>query len=90
MSAPTAPAPPSREGKGLAAGTLGLWGSTVIGLASTAPVYSLALGVVLMVVWSFFADSKPFFRGESLNRSTAVLVPDEDELPTYRSIDGGV
>ncbi|HEX6365325.1 MAG TPA: APC family permease [Agromyces sp.] len=63
---------------------LGVGGVFVVGVGS------LALGVVLMVVWSFFADSKPFFRGESLNRSTAVLVPDEDELPTYRSIDGGV
>ena len=33
-----APHAPAGEGKGLAAGTLGLFGSTVIGLASTAPV----------------------------------------------------
>ena len=41
--------PPS---KGLATGTLGLFGSTVIGLASTAPVYSLAatLGYVVLAV----------------------------------------
>lgn len=40
------------DGKGLAAGTLGLWGSTVIGLASTAPVYSLVatLGWVVVAV----------------------------------------
>jgi len=40
------------EGKGLASGTLGLWGSTVIGLASTAPVYSLVatLGFVVLAV----------------------------------------
>ena len=40
------------EGKGLAAGTLGLWGSTVIGLASTAPVYSIVatLGFVVLAV----------------------------------------
>jgi amino acid transporter len=40
------------EGKGLATGTLGLWGSTVIGLASTAPVYSLVatLGFVVLAV----------------------------------------
>lgn len=40
------------DGKGLAAGTLGLWGSTVIGLASTAPVYSLVatLGFVVLAV----------------------------------------
>jgi amino acid transporter len=29
-------------GKGLKPGALGLWGNTVIGLASTAPAYSLA------------------------------------------------
>ena len=43
---------PAGEGKGLATGTLGLFGSTVIGLASTAPVYSLAatLGFVVLAV----------------------------------------
>ena len=48
QDAPPAPV----QGKGLAAGTLGLWGSTVIGLASTAPVYSLAatLGFVVLTV----------------------------------------
>jgi hypothetical protein len=44
---------------------------------------------VLMVVWSAFAESRPFFRGESLNRDTEVLVPDEPEIYT-RSIDGGL
>ncbi|WP_127794166.1 APC family permease [Agromyces sp. LHK192] len=62
----------------------GVGGVFVVGVGS------LALGAVLMVVWSFFAESKPFFRGESLNEDTAVLVPDEDELPTIRSIDGGI
>jgi len=45
----SSPAGPSRsgdagrgDGKGLAKGTLGLWGNTVIGLASTAPAYGLA------------------------------------------------
>src|ERR1051325_9910105 len=40
------------EGKGLATGSLGLIGSTVMGLASTAPVYSLVatLGFVVAVV----------------------------------------
>src|SRR5688572_15929838 len=40
------------EGKGLAVGTLGLAGSVVIGLASTAPVYSLVatLGFVVLAV----------------------------------------
>ncbi|GAA1060312.1 APC family permease [Agromyces bracchium] len=46
------PASGRHDGKGLATGTLGLWGSTVIGLASTAPVYSLAatLGWVVLAV----------------------------------------
>ena len=39
---PLRPEPARTDGKGLATGTLGLFGSTVIGLASTAPVYSLA------------------------------------------------
>ena len=40
------------DGKGLAKGQLGLFGSTVMGLASTAPVYSLAatLGYVVLAV----------------------------------------
>jgi amino acid transporter len=44
--------PSSPDGKGLATGQLGLIGSTVIGLASTAPVYSLAatLGFVVIAV----------------------------------------
>ena len=43
---------PGTQGKGLAAGTLGLFGSVVVGLASTAPVYSLAatLGFVVLAV----------------------------------------
>lgn len=46
------PAPASREAKGLREGSLGLWGNTVIGLASTAPAYSLAatLGYVVLEV----------------------------------------
>ena len=38
--------------KGLSSGSLGLWGNTVIGLASTAPAYSLAatLGYVVLAV----------------------------------------
>src|SRR3954463_11258387 len=53
MSGNQAPAAVKETGgKGLATGTLGLFGSTVIGLASTAPVYSLAatLGFVVMAV----------------------------------------
>ncbi len=40
------------QGKGLATGSLGLWGSVVFGLASTAPVYSLVatLGFVVLAV----------------------------------------
>lgn len=42
--------PPKLTSKGLAAGKLGLMQSTVIGLASTAPLYSLAatLGFIVM------------------------------------------
>ena len=41
-----------QAGKGLEAGALGLWGNVVIGLASTAPAYSLAatLGYVVVAV----------------------------------------
>ncbi len=41
--------PDGVEEKGLRAGTLGLMGATVIGLASTAPVYSLAATIGLVV-----------------------------------------
>ncbi|WP_308797065.1 APC family permease [Agromyces silvae] len=61
----------------------GVGGVFVVGVGS------LLLGAVLMVVWSFFADAKPFFRGESLNRETEVQVP-EDEQVVIRSVDGGV
>jgi len=60
----------------------GVGGVFVVGIGS------LAIGVVLMIVWFFFAGSKPFFRGESLNRETRVLVP-ESEHPPIRSVDGG-
>ena len=45
-------APPAAQGKGLATGKLGIAGSTVIGLASTAPLFSLAatLGYVVLAV----------------------------------------
>jgi len=49
---------------------------------------SLLVGAVLMIIWSRFAQSRPFFRGESLNRQTEVLVPEEDQL-IIRSVDGG-
>jgi len=60
----------------------GVGGVFVVGVGS------LAFGVVLMIVWFFFAGSKPFFSGKSLNRDTKVLVP-ESEHPTVRSVDGG-
>lgn len=62
---------------------LGVGGTFVVGIGS------LLFGVVLMVVWALVPASNPFFRGESLNRDTEVLVPDEPE--SYgRSIDGGL
>ena len=61
----------------------GVGGVFVIGIGS------LAVGVVLMIVWSFFPGSKPFFRGETLNETSAVLVP-EETVPTRRSVDGGL
>ena len=42
-----------------------------------------------MLIWFAFPRSKPFFRGESLNRETPVLVP-EDPADFTRSIDGGL
>ncbi len=62
---------------------LGIGGTFVLGIGS------LALGVVLMLLWYAFPRAKPFFRGESLNRDTPVLVPDEPA--TYvRSVDGAI
>ncbi len=61
----------------------GIGGTFVVGIGS------LALGLVLMVAWRFAPRSRAFFRGESLNEDTAVLVPDSPE--TYkRSVDGGL
>jgi amino acid transporter len=60
----------------------GVGGVFVIGIGS------LLIGAVLMLVWSFFPGSKVFFRGESLNEATEVLVPD-DEVEYFRSVDGG-
>ncbi len=60
----------------------GVGGVFVIGIGS------LLLGVLLMFVWALFPASRPYFRGESLNRDTEVLVP-EDEHEPIRSIDGG-
>lgn len=62
---------------------LGIGGTFVLGIGA------LGVGVVLMIVWFAFPRSKPFFRGESLNRDTEVLVPD-DPAEYGRSIDGGL
>ena len=62
---------------------LGIGGTFVLGIGS------LAFGVLLMFLWFAFPRSKPFFRGESLNRDTEVLVPD-DPADYTRSIDGGL
>jgi amino acid transporter len=62
---------------------LGIGGTFVLGIGA------LALGVLLMLLWFVFPGSKPFFRGESLNRETPVLVPD-DPAEYTRSIDGGI
>jgi amino acid transporter len=60
----------------------GIGGVFVIGIGS------LLVGAVVMLVWFFFPSAKPFFRGESLNRDTPVLVP-EGETRIPRSVDGG-
>lgn len=67
------------------------YGNTVlfgIGGVFVVGVGSLAFGLVLMGVWALRPNSRPFFRGETLNETTEVLVP-EDDLPVVRSIDGG-
>jgi hypothetical protein len=61
----------------------GIGGTFVLGIGS------LAIGVVLMLLWYAFPRSRPFFRGESLNRDTEVLVPDEP-IAYPRSVDGGL
>jgi amino acid transporter len=60
----------------------GIGGVFVVGVGS------LAIGAVLMGVWALMPASRPFFRGETLNESSEVLVPESD-LPVIRSIDGG-
>nr|WP_245233092.1 APC family permease [Microbacterium sp. dk485] len=62
---------------------LGIGGTFVVGIGA------LAVDVVLMILWFLFPGSKPFFRGESLNRDTPVLVP-EDPADYVRSVDGGL
>lgn len=62
---------------------LGIGGTFVVGIGS------LAIGIVLMLIWFFFPRSKPFFEGRSLNVDTEVLVPEEPG-EYIRSVDGGV
>ena len=50
---------------------LGIGGAFVIGVGA------ILLGFVLMGIWWLRPNAKPFFRGESLNRETPILVPDE-------------
>ncbi|WP_449279054.1 APC family permease [Leucobacter sp. GX24907] len=50
---------------------LGIGGAFVVGVGA------ILLGFVLMGIWWLRPGSRPFFRGESLNRDTPVLVPDE-------------
>ncbi|MET4581281.1 amino acid transporter [Conyzicola nivalis] len=63
-----------------------IWG---VGGVFVVGIGSLALGVVLMALWFVFPRSKPFFRGESLNRETPILVPESEHAP-LRSVDGGL
>lgn len=49
----------------------GIGGAFVIGVGA------ILLGFVLMGLWWLRPGSKPYFRGQSLNRDTPVLVPDE-------------
>lgn len=50
---------------------LGIGGSFVIGVGA------ILLGFVLMGIWATRPGSKPFFKGQSLNAETPILVPDE-------------
>ena len=50
---------------------LGVGGAFVIGIGA------IFVGFILMAIWWVRPNSKPYFRGESLNRDTPVLVPDE-------------
>ncbi|WP_434810730.1 APC family permease [Microbacterium sp. bgisy189] len=67
------------------------YSGTLLGVGSTfvVGVGALLVGVVLMFVWYMFPRSKRFFSGQSLNRETPVMVP--DEAASYpRSVDGGI
>lgn len=50
---------------------LGVGGAFVIGVGA------ILIGFIFMGMWWLRPSSRPFFRGESLNRDTEVLVPDE-------------
>lgn len=50
---------------------LGVGGSFVIGIGA------IFIGFILMALWWLRPGSKPYFAGESLNRDTPVLVPEE-------------
>ena len=47
-------------------------------MQSTLVVAMLVLGLILMYVWRAIAPA--FFRGETLNRDTATLVPDPESV----------
>ena len=44
-------------------------------------VVAFGLGALLMLLCSASKSMRPFFRGESLNMSTGVKVPEADDLP---------
>lgn len=48
-----------------------------VGAAFVLGIGGLVLGVVLMLVLATLREQRPFFRGEALNRTTAVLVPED-------------
>lgn len=50
---------------------LGVGGAFVIGIGA------VLVGFILMAVWFFFPKSKSYFAGESLNRDTPILVPED-------------
>ena len=41
-------------------------------------VGAFVVGIILMIIWRVVAP--PFFRGETLNRDTPTLVPDDPTL----------
>jgi amino acid transporter len=51
----------------------------IIGGVFIIGIGTFLIGILLMVIWRIVAPA--FFRGETLNRSTATLVPDDAPLP---------